>query len=986
MTLTIGTKIGRYEIRSKLGKGGMGEVYLAQDTELDRKVALKILPAELAVNQDRMRRFVQEAKAAAALNHPNVAHVYEIGERDGLNFISMEYVDGKTLREKIHYEHAELRKLLKYLQQVAGGLAKAHAAGIVHRDLKPDNIMITRDGYAKILDFGLAKLIEIPGFGAEGETVSDAATVAQEQYSIPGRLMGTVGYMSPEQAQGKTGAIDHRSDIFSFGCILFEVATKHKPFAGESNVQALYRICYEPAPPLKDFDPSASPELQKIIRRCLAKDPDERYQSIQDIALELKELRRELEDDTQFDTTASSSAIGSELGAASIHRSVSSTSGGGQTNTGVVSGATTSSSAEYIVAGIKRHKKGAILIAALATVAIAASLLYFYFHSPRVLTEKDTILLTDFVNTTGDPVFDGTLKQALAVQLGQSPFLNIFSEDRVREALKFMGRSPDERVTRDAGREICQRQGLKAMLVGTIASLGDHYVITLEAINAQTGDAIAREQAETENKEQVLHALGGAAMKLREKLGESLQSIQKFDAPIEQATTSSLEAFKAFSLGVEQQLKGNYLEAIPFLKRATEIDPNFALAYARMASMYYNRKQYDLAAEASQKAFELRDRVSERERLYISAGYYDNVTGELEKYLETLELWKRTYPRDASPHNNLAVKYNELGLFDKTLEAAPEAIRLNPSSASGYSLLAVAFVGLNRFDEAKEIIGQAQSQKLETTPMRRTLYRIAFVQGDATTMQQQIESLNGKPDEYVAQGWQSETAAFSGQLRKAQELSNRAFELAVRGDLKEVAAQIAVGGAGRDAVFGDCVQAKAQTAKALGLPHSPLTMANAGNALATCGEFSQTQTIIAELTRRSPQDTVLNRILLPLAQARIELQRGNAAQAIQLLETTRPYEGDALFQIAYLRGQIYLNQKRGTDAAAEFQKILDHRGWQPTSPLYPLAHLGLARAAALSGDTTKARKAYQDFFALWKDADADIAILQDAKREYEKLK
>ncbi|MBD0328324.1 MAG: tetratricopeptide repeat protein, partial [Pyrinomonadaceae bacterium] len=507
----------------------------------------------------------------------------------------------------------------------------------------------------------------------------------------------------------------------------------------------------------------------------------------------------------------------------------------------------------------------------------------------------------------------------------------------VRDALKFMGRPPDERVTRDVGREICQRQGLKAMLVGSIASLGNHYVITLEAINAQTGDAIAGEQAEAKNKEQVLRALGEAAMKLREKLGESLQSIQKFDAPIEQGTTPSLEAFKAFSLGVEQQLKGKHLEAVPLFKRATEIDPNFALAYARMASIYYTSRQYDLAAEASQKAYELRDRVSERERLYISAGYYDNVTGELEKYLETLELWKRTYPHDAPPHNNLALKYNELGQFDKALEEAREAIRLNPNSAPGYSLLAAALVGLNRFDEAKEIIGQALAQKLETTAMRRTLYRIAFVQGDETTMKQQIEWMNGKPDEYVAQGWQAETAAFSGQLRKAKEFTSHAFELAAARDLKEVAAQIAVGGAGRDALFGECRQAKEQTAKALGISHSQLTMVNAGNALATCGEISQTQTIIAELTKRSPKDTVLNKVSLPLVQARIELQRGNPAQAIQLLETTRPYEGYTYFQIAYLRGQAYLNQQRGADAAAEFQKILDHRSWQITSPLYPLA-------------------------------------------------
>jgi eukaryotic-like serine/threonine-protein kinase len=953
MPLSAGTKIGRYEILSQLGKGGMGEVYLAQDTELDRKVALKILPAELAASRDRMRRFVQEAKAAAALNHPNIAHVYEIGEQDGLHFIAMEYVEGKTLREKIHYERTELKKLIKYLQEVAGGLAKAHAAGIVHRDLKPDNIMIARDGYAKILDFGLAKLVEPTTTAFGSETASELATIALEEHSVPGRLLGTVGYMSPEQAQGKA-KIDHRSDIFSFGCLLFEAATGRRPFQGDSKVQSLYRIVYEPAPLLKDFNPAASPELQRIVRRCLAKDPDERYQSIQDVAIELKELRRDVEGDTQFDGTAT--------------------------------GARQTSSAEYIATEIKRHKKGAILIASLAVLIVVASILLVRFRSAHVLTEKDTILLADFVNTTGDSVFDGTLKQALAVQLGQSPFLNIFSEDRVRGALRLMGRSPDERVTRDVGREICQRQGLKAMLVGSIASLGNHYVITLEAINAQTGDAIAGEQAEAENKEQVLHALGEAAMKLREKLGESLQSIQKFDAPIEQGTTSSLEALKAFSMGVEQQLKGKFLEAIPFLKRATEIDPNFALAYARLASMYYNSGLYDLAAEASRKAYELRDRVSERERLFISAGYYDNVTGELEKYLETLELWKRTYPNHAAPPNNLAVKYNDLGQFDKAMQEAREAIRLNPNSASGYSLLAAALVGLNRFDEAKEIISQALAQKLETSVMHRTLYRIAFVQGDATTMQQQIEWTKGRPDDFVAQNWQAESAAFSGQFRKAKEFSNHAFELAAARDLKDVAAQIAAGAAARDALLGDCRQVKQQTTTALGMSQSQLTMISAGNALATCGEFSQTQTIIGELVRRFPEDTILSKVLLPLVQTRVELHRGNPAQAIQFLETTRPYEGYALFQIAYLRGQSYLKQQRGADAAAEFQKVLDHRGWQPASPLYPLAHLGLARTAALSGDTTKARQAYQDFFALWKDADPDIPILQEARREYETLK
>ena len=964
----------------------MGEVYLAQDMRLDRKVAIKILPAEVASNSDRMERFLREAKSAAALSHPNIAQVFEIGEAEGTHFIAMEFVDGVTLRDKIHRERTELRKLLRYLQHAAEGLAKAHAAGIVHRDLKPENIMITCEDHAKILDFGLAKLIE-----PQSQWLSDSselATIMKSEHSTPGTVMGTLGYMSPEQAQGKIKEIDQRSDVFSFGCILFEAVTGKTPFSGDSVIKSLHMLVYEPAAPLAELNPAAPAELQRIVRKCLAKERDQRYQTARDLMVDLKNLRRELDLPDELQRSVASYRTDAPTTQTSRNASFNAPLSGpmkakdaAPTNE---TSARKASSAEYVVTEIKRHKKGAILIAALATIAIAASILFPHFRSARALTEKDTILLADFVNTTGDPVFDGTLKQALAVQLGQSPFLNIFPDDHIRGALALMKRSPDELVTRDIGREICQRQGLKAMIVGSIASLGNHYIVTLEGINVQTGDAIGSEQAESENKEQVLQSLNEAAMKLREKLGESLQSIKKFDAPIQEATTFSLDAFKSFSLGVEQQSKGKFLEAIPFFKRATEIDPNFALAYARMASIYYNSRQYDLAAEASQKAYELRDRVSERERLYISAGYYDNVTGELERYLETLNLWKRTYPHDAAPHNNLALKFNELGQFDKALEEARESIRLNPNSASGYSLSAAAYVGLNRFDEAREIIGQALAQKLETTAMHRTLYRIASVGGDVTTMEQQIQWAKGKPDEYVAQNWQAETAAFLGQLRKAKAFSTQAFDLAVARDLKDVAAQIAVGAAMRDALFGDCTLVKEQTAKALRISHRQFTMAQGGNAMATCGELSQAQSIIDELAKHFPKDTLLNDILLPLVRARIELNTGNPAQAIQLLDTTRRYEGYAALQVAYLRGQSYLDQKKGTDSAAEFQKIIGQvsRG---SLPLYPLAHLGLARAAALTGDTAKARKAYEVFFGLWRDADPDIPILKEAQREYEKL-
>ncbi|MGI8838358.1 MAG: protein kinase domain-containing protein [Pyrinomonadaceae bacterium] len=970
MPLAPNTRLDRYEIRSQLGAGGMGEVYLAHDTKLNRKVALKILPLEVAANQDRMRRFTQEAKAAAALSHPNIAQIFEIGEHDGTPYIAMEFIDGVTLRDMIYGEQTELRKLLRYLQHVAEGLAKAHAAGIVHRDLKPDNIMVTRDGHAKILDFGLAKLIEQRLPNDQGP--SEVATAVMALHSSPGTIMGTVAYMSPEQARGR--ALDGRSDIWSLGVVLYEMVAGRAPFEGETSSHVIVSLLeHEPAP-LARLAADAPAELQRIVRKCLTKQRDERYQTARDLMIDLKNLRREL--DLQSELERSAAPHSTEAPTKAINDAAAT----GET------GARQTSSVEYVVTEIKRHKKGAILIAALTAIAVAASILFVHSRGARALTEKDTILLTDFVNTTGDAVFDGTLKQALAVQLGQSPFLNIFSEDRVRGALRFMGHPAEERVTRDVGREICQRQGLKAMLAGSIASLGNHYVITLEIVNAQTGDAIAREQAEAESKEQVLPALGEAATKLREKLGESLASIQKFDAPIEQATTSSLEAFKAFSLGVERQLKGKYFEAIPPYKRAAEIDPNFALAYARLASVYYNSGEYGLAAEASQKAYDLRDRVSERERLYISMSYYSNVTREMEKYIETLELWERTYPRDVVPHNNLALQYNDIGQYEKAIDEAREAIRLNPNAAPAHSNLARAFSGLNRFDEAKEVIGRALAQKVESVHMHRILYSIAFIQGDDAGMKQQIEWVNGKPEEYTAQNWQSETAAFSGQLRKAKEFSSRAAELAQRRDLKEPVAQIVAGDAGRDALFGDCKQIKEKTAKALAITESQPARFSAANALAVCGEFSQMQAINDELVKRYPKDTLLNRVFLPLIQARAEMYRGNAAQAIQLLETTRPYEGAALFQVPYLRGQAYLSQQKGVEAATEFQKILDHRGWQPATPLYPLAHLGLARAAALSGDTTKARKAYQDFFALWKDADGDLSVLIEAKKEYEKLK
>jgi serine/threonine protein kinase/Flp pilus assembly protein TadD len=950
-SLTPNTRLDRYEIRSLLGKGGMGNVYLAQDITLRRLVALKLLPAAAAANEDRMRRFIQEARAAAALSHPNIAQIFEIGEHDGTHFIAMEFVDGVTLRAKIHSERTELRKLLKYLQQVAEGLAKAHAAGIVHRDLKPDNIMITRDDYAKILDFGLAKLVETQRpLGLGNAASSEAGTAILAQHSLAGMVMGTAGYMSPEQAQGKVKEIDQRSDIFSFGCILFEAVTGQKPFADESIIKLLHKVVYEAAPPIKDFKPSASPDLQRVIRRCLAKDPDERYQTIKDVALELKEVRQGMAGAAEIDTTIPSSA-------------------------------------EYILNEIKRHKRSAALTM-VALVIVAATLSYFsYLKQNRApaLSEQDTILIADFDNKTGDAIFDGTLKQGLAVQLEQSPFLNLFPDTRVRDTLKLMNRSTDERVTSEIGREICQRQGLKVVIVGSIAPLGSHYVLTLSAINSNSGEVVAREQTEAENKEQVLKALSQAASRLREKLGESIISIQKFDAPLE-VTTSSLEALKAYSLGQVPYDSGKMYEAIRYYKHVVAIDPNFAHAYRALAYSYANTSKSGLAAQYAEKAYALRDRVSEHEKLAILDSYYLFVTGEVDKRIDVSELRKQLYPHKPDAFTNLSHAYATLGQFEKAVPESREALRLIPNSAVPYVQLGGLFTELNRFAEAREIYERALQQNIDRPSFHRGLYQIAFVSGDAAAMQQQLDWAKGQPDEYIAIAWQTSATAFAGQWQQAQNFSRRSIDHAIGSDAKELAAGYAAEAALRSALFGQCTQNKAAATQALTLEHHRVTTAHAVLALALCGETSQAQWIIDDLVKHYPKDTRINGIWAPTIRSAIELQRGNAQQAVDLLEGTKRYEAAALFWPQYLRGQAYLKLGRGAEAAAEFQKILDHRGQAPLSVLYPLAHLGLARAAVMKGEATKAGRAYQDFFAIWKDADADLTVLIEAKKEYEKVK
>src|SRR5215217_8071918 len=643
-------KISHYRILEKLGAGGMGEVYLAEDMKLGRKIAIKILSHEFTTNKDRLNRFEQEASAASNLNHPNILTIHEVGVDEGRHYIATEYIDGVTLRRKMAASQLETSEILDIAVQVASALEEAHAAGIVHRDIKPDNIMVRRNGYVKVLDFGLAKLTEtIDRSPADGEAQTRVLV-----HTDAGVVMGTSHYMSPEQARGKP--VDGRSDIWSLGVVIYELVAGRTPFEGETSTDVIVAITQKEPPPLARFAPSVPAELDWIVMKALRKDRDERYQTVKELITDLRRLKQRLEFQSELERSAApvsftGSKISDHTAAPTIAQQAVNTA---EKTIGHAS------SAEYIATGIKRHKLAAALIALVVIVA-TASAFYLYKRNSHPLTARDTVLLTDFINTTGEPVFDGTLKQALAVNLGQTPFLNLFPEDRVRETLRFMGRSPDDRITRDVGREICERQGIKAMLTGSIASLGSHYVITLEAVNPRSGDPIAREQIEADSKEKVLSSLGAAASNLRQKLGESLSSIKKYDMSIEQATTSSLEALKAYAMGNEERSKGRARESLAFYKRAVDLDPNFAMAYARIGVFYINQEQLEAAKGYVQKAYELRDRVSERERLYIEEKYYAYITGEIDQTIETLKTWARLYPNDFIPHNNLSINYKIIG-------------------------------------------------------------------------------------------------------------------------------------------------------------------------------------------------------------------------------------------------------------------------------------------------------------------------------------